>query len=440
MPHDVFISYATEDKVTADAVCARLEQQDVRCWIAPRDIVPGVAWKASIVNAIQEARALVLVFTARSNASSEVAKEIAQAAQHGLSIITFRMEDVPLASALKYDLDAIHWLDAITPPVERHIDQLAAKLHVVLDRGPVRDQQPTLATPPPQASGRSAGLLAAFVVACLVASAAVGWILFSGDRSGDRETTVANGTAAVPAPVPLSPRPVPQDATATGPVEAGAATRPNAAKAARVPVTEPVKQSPAPRDPPPPQESRAAPPAPVVAPLAAQPAAPVARSADDGFIGCWTYNGLHLSMSSDGVVTGFLGGRWVASGTNEFVITWPPSTDTVVLSADGQSLAGSNNYAGANLSSRRVSGAPGELAGSWSWSMAGGQIAVFHEDRRAVVGTIVGAWSELRERTFRIVWEYRFVDRVSLSPDRRTLTGRNQLGQPITGTRVTCAG
>ena len=32
MTHDVFISYASEDKITADATCATLEANQIRCW------------------------------------------------------------------------------------------------------------------------------------------------------------------------------------------------------------------------------------------------------------------------------------------------------------------------------------------------------------------------------------------------------------------------
>jgi hypothetical protein len=52
MAHDVFISHSTEDKAVADAVCAILEKNGVRCWIAPRDILPGADWSASIVDGI----------------------------------------------------------------------------------------------------------------------------------------------------------------------------------------------------------------------------------------------------------------------------------------------------------------------------------------------------------------------------------------------------
>jgi TIR domain len=51
MAHDVFISYSTQDKPAADALCAILEKNGVRCWIAPRDIMPGSDWGGSIVGA-----------------------------------------------------------------------------------------------------------------------------------------------------------------------------------------------------------------------------------------------------------------------------------------------------------------------------------------------------------------------------------------------------
>jgi TIR domain len=54
--HDVFISYSSRDKPTADAACAALEQRSIRFWIAPRDIVPGAEWGESIIDAISGAR------------------------------------------------------------------------------------------------------------------------------------------------------------------------------------------------------------------------------------------------------------------------------------------------------------------------------------------------------------------------------------------------
>ena len=63
MPHDVFISYASKDKAIADAVCARLEQASLKCWIAPRDILPGEEYASAIIGAIVEVKILILVLS-----------------------------------------------------------------------------------------------------------------------------------------------------------------------------------------------------------------------------------------------------------------------------------------------------------------------------------------------------------------------------------------
>jgi hypothetical protein len=64
MSHDVFVSYSSKDKPVADAVCATLEARSIRCWIAPRDILPGTDYGAAIVDAITQSRFMVLVLSA----------------------------------------------------------------------------------------------------------------------------------------------------------------------------------------------------------------------------------------------------------------------------------------------------------------------------------------------------------------------------------------
>lgn len=49
---DVFLSHSSKDKKWADAACAVLERHRVRCWIAPRDIIPGDEWGAAVINGI----------------------------------------------------------------------------------------------------------------------------------------------------------------------------------------------------------------------------------------------------------------------------------------------------------------------------------------------------------------------------------------------------
>src|SRR3954469_14873388 len=108
MAHDVFISYAHKDKAVADAVCAALEGEGVRCWIAPRDIMPGLEWAGSIIDAIGEVKLVVLVFSSNTNASPQVSKEVERAVNRGLPVIPFRIEDVAPSKTLEYFISTPH--------------------------------------------------------------------------------------------------------------------------------------------------------------------------------------------------------------------------------------------------------------------------------------------------------------------------------------------
>ena len=134
MAHDVFISYAAEDGNLANAACAILEGRRVRCWISPRDVVPGVEYSQAIVTAISGARALVLIFSSSSNASPHVLREVERAVSLGLPILPFRIHDIAPSPALEYFVSASHWLDALTRPMEAHLNRLSTAVAVLLSQ------------------------------------------------------------------------------------------------------------------------------------------------------------------------------------------------------------------------------------------------------------------------------------------------------------------
>ncbi len=160
MAHDVFISHSSTDKTVADAVCAALENAEIRCWIAPRDVQPGRSFAGEITRAIQQSEIMVLIFSARSNASEQVLREVQLAVNSRLHIIQFRIEDVHLNDDLRYFLSTPHWLDALTPPLEAHIGRLTASIKTLLSQ-PEVPAETTPRTPriarksPPQVSDRS---------------------------------------------------------------------------------------------------------------------------------------------------------------------------------------------------------------------------------------------------------------------------------------------
>jgi hypothetical protein len=134
MAHDVFISYSARDKPVADAVCATLESSGVRCWIAPRDVQAGIAYAESLVNGLSNSRLMILVFSANSNRSPQVLREVERAVSKGLPILPFRIEDAPMSQEMEYYIASQHWLDALTPPLERHLARLCDSVKSLLSR------------------------------------------------------------------------------------------------------------------------------------------------------------------------------------------------------------------------------------------------------------------------------------------------------------------
>ena len=132
MAHDVFISYSSQDKPVADAACASLEARKIRCWIAPRDVLPGVPYGEALIEALHQSRVLVLVFSANSNQSPQVMREVERAVSQGIPILPLRIENVMPSKALEYFVSSSHWLDALTPPLERHLQKLADAVEVLL--------------------------------------------------------------------------------------------------------------------------------------------------------------------------------------------------------------------------------------------------------------------------------------------------------------------
>ncbi len=132
MAHDVFVSYAEEDKATADAVVATLEQHQIRCWVAPRDVTAGKDYAASLVQAINSTRVFVLVFSSSANTSPHVMREIERAASKSIPILPLRIEDVSYSESMEYFISGTHWLDALTPPLKQHLERLARTVAALL--------------------------------------------------------------------------------------------------------------------------------------------------------------------------------------------------------------------------------------------------------------------------------------------------------------------
>ena len=182
MSHDVFVCHPTENKSVADAMVARLEAGGIRCWVAPRDIVPGSDFVVSIVEAISASKLLVVVFGAAANTSPHVMREVKQAVESGIPVVPFRVEEVEPSPRLGYLIGPSHWLDATTPPLEEHLDRLRTVVQGFLD-SPVEAAE----GPPAVVSGRPSPPLVKrrrlswpWVAGTLVAVALGLWVVAAG--------------------------------------------------------------------------------------------------------------------------------------------------------------------------------------------------------------------------------------------------------------------
>ena len=116
MKYDVFISYSSHDQKVVEGLCAYLEQQKIRCFVAYRDIPRGVVWARAIVDALDESRMMVVVFSEHFNNSDQVDREIELASEDKKPILTFRISDDVFKGAKKYYLKNINWIDAFPNP------------------------------------------------------------------------------------------------------------------------------------------------------------------------------------------------------------------------------------------------------------------------------------------------------------------------------------
>jgi hypothetical protein len=389
--YDVFISYSSRDKVVADAVCARLESTGIRCWVAPRDIVAGMSYGEAIIEAIHLVKVMVLVFSSNANSSGHIPKEVERAVSKGVVIIPFRIEDVAPGKSLDYFIGSVHWLDAMTPPMEKHLDDLAATVHKLLSAKV--GEQGAAATQTTGAWQRSAPAVAP----ATTARSAVG----TETAPASSSKTIWIGLAAV---------------AVLAAVVSGAMLLRGGGSSLGAP------------NPP-----AAAPNLPPATPKAAVSPGP----GGDAIVGCYQwFNNVPVVIHADHtMVAGPYTANWrqMSTARRAYTFTWPEATDTVTISLDQGSLSGANQY-GFPATGTRIGGSSG-LVGVWRW--ANGVPLTVSPDGTFSAATFRGRWRavDATRGIYTLTWPNP-VDSVTLSADGSRVSGANQYGVAISGVRT----
>jgi hypothetical protein len=208
MPYDVFISHSSKDRLTANAVCNRLESAGIRCWMAPRDIIPGEGWSAAIMRGIDASKVMVLIFSENANTSAHVRREVAHACDHEITVIPMRIRDVIPKEGLKYYLDELHWLDALSPPLANHLETLTTRVKNILageqntEAGTLLDKSiaPPLPSKRPPFSTRKLGIIAGAVALVILTAGIIFWLQ---SRNGQKTPTLAQLASPVDTVPPI---------------------------------------------------------------------------------------------------------------------------------------------------------------------------------------------------------------------------------------------
>jgi hypothetical protein len=236
-PYYVFISYCPENQREADVLCKALEASQIPCWIAARDILPGVEAGEATTEALDASRIVVLLLSDQANQSPDVNRQIDRAAHKRRTIITFRLQNVLPRGSMEYYLSNTHWFDAFEGPVEEHAATLAGVVRRVLRKEKLAGSDTEInlrlaetlrempaqkrATPetsaksqppaPPPASTKAKKLAIAASACAMAGILAAGVFFWRSYQSGEGEAIAQQPKPVEPKPVnptPVNPTPV----------------------------------------------------------------------------------------------------------------------------------------------------------------------------------------------------------------------------------------
>ena len=139
MSHQVFISFSSKDIKLAEKIYDRLRKNGITCWISSKNIPAGADYQACIVDAINQATIVVLIFSTHANSSNEIAKELSLASKKIL--IPTRIEDVLPQGAFQYQLSNRQFID-LFDDFDNRLNELSDRIKIALDPGAASQVKP----------------------------------------------------------------------------------------------------------------------------------------------------------------------------------------------------------------------------------------------------------------------------------------------------------
>lgn len=204
MAHDVFISYSTRNIDHAEAVCENLENNGIECWIAPRNIKTGTNYAKEIMDGLEAAKIVVLVFSKDAQESEYVNNEVDTAFSSGKHIVSLKVDDSFPEKKMEFFLKNTQWLDA-SPTALKEQDktlddcyvQLVDDVRRVLNEIESTGRVVTTPTPGVVISKKQKGFFDKYklpIIAALIVLIAVAGFAFYSSMGSDSNVAESNET------------------------------------------------------------------------------------------------------------------------------------------------------------------------------------------------------------------------------------------------------
>lgn len=208
----VFISHVEENRPTAEAIVRGLQSAGYKAWSYELSSVPGPTYLSQVMNAIEQAGAVILVISPEALGSHQVAREIEAAHELDRPIIPVlqgithekylqRRPDWRLALGAYTSIEVPRGgVDAIMHKIVGGLEALG------VERGEAPGEPLSLSTPPPpprrglvNALHRPLALAIAAVLVVVMIAGGAAWVFSSRNDQGGKPATLATGTpTAVP--------------------------------------------------------------------------------------------------------------------------------------------------------------------------------------------------------------------------------------------------
>ena len=107
----IFISYSRRDSELVTRLYEDIQAQGLAVWMDRNAIEAGTLWRSSIVAGIEECRVFLLVVSAASQQSRNVAKELALAESNSKPILPVLIDKTPIQADFGYSLAGIQFVD-----------------------------------------------------------------------------------------------------------------------------------------------------------------------------------------------------------------------------------------------------------------------------------------------------------------------------------------